>query len=180
MRIITSIYGGTTTKPQTAQRAVYPLVVVNGRGESVSLQEYRGRVVLIVNTASKCGFTGQYDGLEDLFQRYNERGFVILGFPSNDFAGQEPGSDADIQEFCRINHGVTFPLFAKASVKGPEQQELFRILTTQGPKDLRGSIKWNFEKFLIARDGQLVGRWRSYVTPSSGSMRRAIERELSR
>lgn len=146
----------------------------------MSLQEYRGRVVLIVNTASKCGFTGQYDGLEDLFQRYNERGFVILGFPSNDFAGQEPGSDADIQEFCRINHGVTFPLFAKASVKGPEQQELFRILTTQGPKDLRGSIKWNFEKFLIARDGQLVGRWRSYVTPSSGSMRRAIERELSR
>jgi len=180
MGLMTILYGGTTTKPQTAERGFYPVSVATSRGDSANLECYRGQVLLIVNTASKCGFTRQYDGLEELYERYKDRGLLLLGFPSNDFAGQEPGSDAEIQEFCRINHGVTFPLFAKGHVRGPTQQEVFRILTTQGPRDLRGGIKWNFEKFLVGRDGSLVGRWRSYVSPHSASLIRAIERELAR
>ena len=179
MEIIKKLYGGVTSRPTTCERAVYPLKVTTGRGESLDLEAYRGQVLLIVNTASRCGFTKQYDALEALYQRYKAMGFEILGFPSNDFAGQEPGSDADIQEFCRINHGVTFPLFSKASVKGRDQQALFRILTEQGPTDLRGAVKWNFEKFLIGRDGRLLGRWRSYVTPGSARVTRAIEQALA-
>ncbi len=179
MRIITTLYGGLTAAAGSAESKVYPLVVSSGRGAQVDLAQYRGKVLLIVNTASKCGFTRQYDGLETLYQRYNGAGLEVLGFPSNDFAGQEPGSDTDIQEFCRINHGVTFQLFAKGAVRGPDAQPLFKALTEQGPRDLRGAVRWNFEKFLVDRDGNLVGRWRSYVTPQSASLNRAIQKTLS-
>jgi glutathione peroxidase len=179
MGIITALYGGVTAAGSSAESRVYPLVVKSGRGSEVDLAQYRGKVLLIVNTASKCGFTRQYDGLEALYQRYNQEGLEVLGFPSNDFAGQEPESDSDIQEFCRINHGVTFPLFAKGPVKGEGAQPLFKLLTERGPRDLRGAVRWNFEKFLVDREGNLIGRWCPYVTPQSASLNRAIRKALS-
>lgn len=178
MGLITALYGGLTSKASSAEQSVYPIVIRTGRGEELDLSQYRGKALLIVNTASKCGFTRQYDALEELYQLYSPRGLVVLGFPSNDFAGQEPGSDSQIEEFCRINHGVTFPLFAKGAVKGTDKQPLFKRLTELGPKDLRGPVRWNFEKFLIDPQGNLVGRWRSYVTPTSRSLLRALETAL--
>lgn len=178
MRLITQLYGGLTSAPESSDSVIYPLVVP-GRGDTqVEMAGYRGRVVLITNTASRCGFTKQYDALEALYQRYQPEGFVVLAFPSNDFAGQEPGSDAEIESFCRINFGVSFPVFPKGSVRGPDKQELFRRLTEQGPVDLRGEVRWNFEKFLLDREGRLVGRWRSYVSPLSRSLSKAIRRTL--
>lgn len=179
MGLIKTLYGGLTSAGETAEGNVYPMAVRTARGEEIDLSQYQGKVLLIVNTASKCGFTRQYDGLEVLSQRYNGEGLEVLGFPSNDFAGQEPGSDTDIQEFCRINHGVTFQLFAKGPVKGTDAQPLFKLLTERGPRDLRGAVRWNFEKFLIDRTGKLIGRWRSYVTPQSASLNRALRRALS-
>ena len=177
MNILKTFYGGTTSDKHTGP--IYPLEVGSNSGEKVDLDRYAGNVLLIVNTASKCGFTGQYASLERLYQDFRGRGFVVLGFPSNDFGQQEPGSDQDIQAFCSLNHGVTFPLFTKGSVKGAEVQPLFSRLTNDGPVDLRGAVRWNFEKFLISRKGELVGRWRSYVSPQSTSIQRAIERELA-
>lgn len=179
MGLLKALYGGMTSSASSAESRVYPLVVKNGRGEDIDLEQFRGKALLIVNTASQCGFTRQYDGLEALYKRFNQEGLEVLGFPSNDFAGQEPGSDSDIQEFCRINHGVTFPLFAKGPVKGEGAQPLFKLLTERGPRDLRGAVRWNFEKFLIDREGNLIGRWRSYVTPQSASLTRAIRKALT-
>lgn len=179
MGIITALYGGVTAAGSSAESRVYPLVVKSGRGSEVDLAQYRGKVLLIVNTASKCGFTRQYDGLEALYQRYNQEGLEVLGFPSNDFAGQEPESDSDIQEFCRINHGVTFPLFAKGPVKGEGAQPLFKLLTERGPRDLRGAVRWNFEKFLVGRDGEVVGRFAPQVVPDDPAIVGAIESLLS-
>ncbi len=178
MGIITALYGGRTRRAGTATQLAAGLTVMSGGGEAASLSRYAGVPFLVVNTASQCGFTRQYDALEELYQRYKERGLVVLGFPSNDFAGQEPGTDAQISEFCRINHGVTFPLFAKGPVTGPSKQPLFRWLTEGGPTDLRGEVRWNFEKFLVGRDGKLAGRWRPWVSPLSRSIRAAVEREL--
>jgi glutathione peroxidase len=178
MGIITSLYGGTTHCIETADARLYPRTLPVAGNSSFNLQEYAGKVVLIVNTASKCGFTRQYDGLEELYQRYRSRGFEVLGCPSNDFANQEPGNDEQIQSLCRINHGVTFRLLPKGPVRGQEKQELFAFLTEQGPVDLRSEVRWNFEKFLIDREGRLIGRWRSYVRPDSRSLRRAIEAAL--
>ncbi len=148
-------------------------------GGQIDLAQYRGRAVLVVNTASKCGFTKQYDDLEALHKKYSERGLSIIGFPSNDFASQEPGSDTEIESFCRLNHGVTFELFPKAPVTGEAMQPLFKALTTQGPTDLRGRVMWNFEKFLLDKEGRLVGRWRPWVKPSWGFFERAIQRVVS-
>jgi glutathione peroxidase len=160
-------------------QSLYPLLTPDQAGQPVDLAQYRGKVVLLVNTASQCGFTKQYDALEALFTRYAGQGLVVLGFPSNDFMGQEPGSDAQIQEFCRINHGVTFPLFPKGGVRGSHKQPVFVALTERGPADLRGEVRWNFEKFLLDREGRLVGRWRSYVSPAARSFQSAILRALS-
>jgi glutathione peroxidase len=165
MSIRSILLGGVTALPPENNPSLYPLVTMGRACEQVDLSQYRGKVVLIVNTASKCGFTKQYDALEDLFQRYRDRGLVVLGFPSNDFMKQEPGSDDEIESFCRVNHGVTFPLFPKAPVTGQAIQPVFQALTTKGPRELRGKVRWNFEKFLLDREGRLVGRWRSWVNP---------------
>jgi glutathione peroxidase len=178
MGIKHTLFGGLTATPRTSIVGLYPRVVAAKGGRTVDLASYQGKVVLIVNTASQCGFTKQYDDLEALYQRYRDKGFVILGFPSNDFGGQEPGSDTDIEEFCRVNFGVTFELFPKDHVKGDNAQPLFKALTSEGPADLRGGVRWNFEKFLLDRSGRLVGRWRSWVKPSWGGLRKAIEKEL--
>jgi glutathione peroxidase len=178
MGLITSLYGGLTSTPADKVPSLYPCSISRRGGELVELGGYVGSVVLVTNTASKCGFTKQYDALEALYQKFRERGFTVLAFPSNDFADQEPGSDAEIESFCRVNFGVTFPVFPKGEVRGRSKQEIFERLTEGGPVDLRGEVRWNFEKFLLDREGRLVGRWRSYVSPLSRSIVRAVERAL--
>jgi glutathione peroxidase len=145
-------------------------------GQPASLSAYTGTVVLAVNVASRCGFTPQYAGLQALHDRYSSRGFTVLGFPCNQFAGQEPGSAEAIQSFCSINYGVTFPLYAKLDVKGGAQHPLYAILS-EFPDDAgkAGNVKWNFEKFLIGRDGQVVRRFRSKVVPEDPKVIEAIE-----
>ncbi len=145
-------------------------------GKPESLADFAGKVLLIVNVASKCGFTPQYAGLEVLYERFSDRGFVVLGFPCNQFFHQEPGTSEQIQEFCSVNYGVTFPLFAKLDVKGDGQNPLYAVLS-QFPDDSgkAGSVAWNFEKFLIGRDGRVVRRFRSKVTPENARLVEAIE-----
>ena len=175
MGFLTSVYGGVSAAPAHERVSVFNRPELFGD----QLVPYKGRVILVVNTASRCGFAGQYDALEALHKRYEPEGLVVLGFPSNDFLGQEPGSDSEIESVCRINHGVTFHLLPKAPVKGAQKQPLFTFLTEHGPTDLRGSVRWNFEKFLLDRKGCLVGRWRSYVKPEARSIVKAIEDSLA-
>jgi len=150
-------------------------------GQPVSLSKYEGKVVLIVNTASECGFTYQYEGLQALHKKYAAQGLSILGFPSNDFGAQEPGSDAEIQEFCKSNYGVGFDMFSKVKVRGRDKVPLFQHLTSSAtnPK-FAGEIDWNFEKFLIGRDGQIVGRFKSPVEPQSRELTAAIEAAIAK
>jgi glutathione peroxidase len=146
-------------------------------GREVPLSDYRGKVLLIVNTASKCGFTPQYEGLEKLYQRYGEKGFMILGFPSNQFGAQEPGSNAEIANFCRVNYGVSFDMFAKIDVNGDNTHPLYKYLKKEAT-GLLGSevIKWNFTKFLIGRDGKVIDRYAPATKPES--IAKAIEKLL--
>ncbi|MEW5879209.1 MAG: glutathione peroxidase [Pseudomonadota bacterium] len=135
-------------------------------GKPKKLADFKGKVLLIVNTASRCGFTPQYKGLEALYRRFAKRGFVVLGFPCNQFGAQEPGSESEIAEFCETNYGVTFPLFAKVDVNGENAHPLFKYLTSAKP-GLLGSeaIKWNFTKFLIGRDGKVIARYAPTTKP---------------
>lgn len=135
-------------------------------GETVSLKDYEGQVVLVVNTASKCGFTPQFTGLETVFQRFHDKGFVVLGFPCNQFLNQDPGSDSDIAQFCSLDYGVTFPMFAKIDVNGPDAHPLFQHLTQAAP-GLLGSkkVKWNFTKFLVGKDGKVIDRYAPTTKP---------------
>ena len=135
-------------------------------GKEINLSNYSGKVILIVNTASKCGFTPQYKGLQELYKNYSNQDFEILGFPCNQFAKQEPGTDLEILEFCNINYEITFPIFSKIKVNGPSAHPLFKFLTTEKPGLLgTNSIKWNFTKFLINRNGEPVKRFSSKTTP---------------
>ncbi|WP_019241908.1 MULTISPECIES: glutathione peroxidase [Bacillus] len=135
-------------------------------GEKISLEQYKGNVIVIVNTASKCGFTPQYEQLQTLYERYKEKGFIILGFPCNQFMNQEPGDELEIDSFCRLNYGVTFPMFSRIAVKGENAHPLFRYLATEAP-GVMGSkgIKWNFTKFLIDREGNVVKRFSPQTKP---------------
>ena len=147
---------------------------LNGKPES--LAAYSGQVVLAVNVASRCGFTPQYTGLQALQDRYADRGFTVLGFPCNQFFHQEPGTAEQIQEFCSLNYGVTFPLFAKLDVKGEGQHPLYSILSeTADDSGKAGNVTWNFEKFLVGRDGHVVRRFRSKVTPEDPRIVEAVE-----
>lgn len=146
---------------------VYQFSATTIKGEQVSLADYRGKVILIVNTASKCGLTPQFDGLEKLYEKYRERGLVILGFPCNQFREQDPGSNTEIEQFCQVNYGVTFPMFAKIDVNGPTTHPLFNYLKAAAP-GIFGSekIKWNFTKFLINRNGEVVARFAPATKPA--------------
>ncbi len=168
---------------------IYDLKAVSNKGAEVDFAQFEGKVLLIVNTASKCGFTPQYDGLEALYQRYKDKGLVILGFPCDQFAHQEPGSDEQIAEFCRLNHGVTFPLMKKVDVNGPAEDAVFTWLKAAAPAEeykglkakatqklLKGlsksvekdsDILWNFTKFLVSRDGSVVKRFAPVAEPES-------------
>lgn len=143
---------------------IYDFSVQKTDGSYQSLSDFKGKTVLIVNTASKCGFTKQFDGLEKLYEKYKDKGFVILGFPCNQFLKQDPGTNEEIQEFCRINFGVTFPVFAKIDVRGKTQHPLYNYLTKE-TGEFKGAIKWNFTKFLIDSEGNIVKRYSSPETP---------------
>ncbi len=144
---------------------VYDLSFTDNRGQTVDLAQYEGRPLLIVNTASKCGFTPQYDGLQELYEEFGPQGLVVLGFPCDQFAHQEPGDDAEIEEFCRINHGVTFPLSTKVDVNGKGTHPVFAFLKERTGGLLGSSIKWNFTKFLVAPDGTTVTRYAPKTKP---------------
>ncbi len=159
---------------------IYGIEVETIAGEAIKLGEYRGKVLMIVNTASKCGFTGQYAGLQKLYETYQDKGLVVLGFPSNDFLRQEPGTNKEIESFCKLNYGVTFPLFGKFSVKGKEQHSLYVYLTSKefNPA-FSGKISWNFNKFLISRDGQVIGRFGSRTKPDDEKLVAALQSALA-
>jgi glutathione peroxidase len=162
-------------------QGIYDFTVQNANGEDVQLSEYKGKVILLVNVASKCGFTSQYEGLQRLYEKYNEQDFVILGFPANNFLNQEPGTNEEIQEFCRLNYGVTFPVFAKISVNGKDIHPLYKYLTDKKANhDFGGKISWNFNKFLIDREGNIINRFGSRTEPESEKMVKAIEAELNK
>lgn len=148
-------------------------------GAPTSFNAYRGKVVLAVNTASRCGFTDQYTELEKLYETYQARGLVVLGFPSNDFANQEPGSNQEIKDFCKTRFGVTFPMFARAPVRGESKQAVYRYLTEQAGTDFTGEIGWNFEKFLIDRRGKVRARYGSFTNPESSRVIDQVEALLA-
>lgn len=158
-------------------RTIYDYSVRTIDGGERSLGEFRGDVLLIVNTASRCGFTPQYESLETLYQRYQQRGFEVLAFPANDFMNQEPGSDAEIKSFCTLRYDVSFPLFSKISVKGKGIAPLYAYLTTGSP--FPGAIGWNFTKFLVARDGRVIARFDSMTDPADRKVTEAIEAALA-
>jgi glutathione peroxidase len=150
-------------------------------GTERSLSEFAGKVLLVVNVASRCGFTPQYQGLQALYARYRERGFEVLAFPANDFLRQEPGTDAEIREYCSTSWGVTFPLFAKISVKGRDIHPLYAFLTGKDTNPrFGGKITWNFNKFLIDRSGNVIGRFESKDAPLGDKIPRAVEEALGR
>ena len=148
--------------------SIYDIQVQTANGETTTLAEYQGKVILIVNTASKCGFTSQYAGLEALYRKYSGQGFLVLGFPCNQFGSQEPGDMTEIQNFCSLTYDVTFPLFAKINVNGNDASPLYQYLKSAAP-GLLGSeaIKWNFTKFLVDREGNVVERYAPTTTPES-------------
>jgi glutathione peroxidase len=145
---------------------LYDIEVVNKKQEKVKMEQYKGDVILVVNTASKCGFTPQFDGLEELNQKYKDDGLTILGFPCNQFGKQDPGSNEEIQEFCKLNYGVTFEMMSKIDVNGKDASELFKYLKKEKTGLLGSDIKWNFTKFLIDRDGNVVKRFAPKDEPS--------------
>jgi glutathione peroxidase len=145
----------------------------------VKLSDYKGKVLLIVNVASKCGFTSQYEGLQKIYEQYKDQEFAVLGFPCNDFGGQELGTNEEIKNFCSLNYNVTFPMFDKIQVKGDEKTPLFKLLTNN-PVTGKSSIKWNFEKFIIDKEGNVVERFRSTAKPGSKKITSLIEKELSK
>ena len=157
--------------------SIYDFTVNDIHGKPVKLDRYRGKVMLIVNTASECGFTPQYKGLEALYKKLHEKGLEVLGFPCNQFGGQEPGGEKDIEQFCELNYGVTFPMFAKVDVNGEKAAPVYRYLKSEKP-GLLGSeaIKWNFTKFLVDREGNVVKRYAPNDTPESlaGDVEKAL------
>ncbi len=170
----------TETATVPAKKSIYEFEVkrINGKKESepVKLSDYKGKVLLVVNTASECGFTPQYKGLQATYDKFKKDGFEILGFPSNDYGAQEPGSNAEIKNFCERNFKVSFPLFEKAPVSGNKIQPIYAYLVENAPT--KGTVGWNFEKFLIGKDGKIVGRYKSSVTPESEELTKAIDAAL--
>ena len=157
-----------------AASSVHEFTMNSLTGKPVPLSEYKGKVVLVVNVASKCGYTPQYEGLEALYKKYKDKGLVVLGFPANNFGAQEPGTNEEIGSFCKSKYGVTFPMFSKISVKGEDKAPLYQFLTASG-----GEIGWNFTKFLVGKDGKPIQKFNSNVEPDSKELTAAIEKALA-
>ncbi len=163
-----------------AASSIYDFTLPSIDGQPMPLSGFKGKVVLLVNVASRCGFTPQYKGLEALYEKYKDQGFVILGFPANNFGSQEPGTNQEIKTFCSSKYSVTFPMYSKVSVKGSDQTPLYQYLTQQADPTHSGDIKWNFTKFLVDRDGHVVQRFESAVTPDSPAVVSAVESALEK
>ncbi|MEP6667639.1 MAG: glutathione peroxidase [Chthoniobacter sp.] len=158
--------------------AVYSIPLKDIDGKETTLKAYSGKALLIVNVASECGFTPQYEGLEALYRKYKDKGLVVLGFPCNDFGQQEPGSNDEIKKFCSSKFSVTFPMFDKLHTKGPEQHPLYAALS--GPSSpVPGKVTWNFNKYLISRDGKILAHYESDVEPDSTTLTQAIDAALA-
>lgn len=159
-----------------APKSIYDLKVKDIDGKEVALNQYKGKVLMIVNTASNCGYTPQYEGLESIYQKYKAKGFVVLAFPSNDFGGQEPGTNQEIKKFCDAKEGkykTSFPLFAKTPVTKETKSELYKVLTETATPS--GEVSWNFEKFVIDKKGQVIGRFKSKVRPEDPEITKTLE-----
>ncbi len=165
------------TSSVLSANSVYEHKVADLNGQETSLQEHKGKVLLIVNVASRCGFTKQYKGLEEMYLKYKNQGLVVCGFPCNQFGKQEPGSDKEIKEFCTTNFGVTFPMYSKIEVNGAGRHSLYETLVGKD-SPTKGNIKWNFTKILVGRDGKPIDRFGSLTSPSSTKLRKAIEKAL--
>ena len=163
--------------PGGSAQGIYDFKVKAMDGSAKNLSDFKGKVLLIVNTASHCGFTHQYSGLEKLYERYKDRGFVVLAFPANDFLGQEPGDDTTIKQFCELTYKTSFPLFSKISVKGPQIAPLYQYLTTAA--GFNGGITWNFNKFLVNRQGQVIARFGSKTDPMDPQLEEDVLRALA-
>ena len=157
---------------------VYSFTLNSIDGKPAPLADYKGKVVLLVNVASQCGYTPQYSALEAIYEKYKDQGFVILGFPANNFGAQEPGTNEEIKTFCTRKYSVTFPMYSKISVKGDDQAPLYAYLTKETGAGIAGEIKWNFTKFLVDRDGKVIQRFEPAVTPDSKEVTAAIEKQL--
>jgi glutathione peroxidase len=175
---LTSGIIATALGPTTEPHSFYGFTMKNIDGHELKLSHYRGKVLLVVNVASKCGYTPQYEGLEKVFKSYHDKGFEVLGFPANNFGGQEPGSDSEIKTFCTGNYNVTFPMFSKISVKGEDEHPLYKWLISHSDRP-NDPISWNFCKFVIDRNGHVVARFESKSTPESPEVTAAIEKALS-
>jgi glutathione peroxidase len=160
----------------SAASSIYDFTLPSIDGKPMPLSTYKGRVILMVNVASQCGYTPQYSALEAIYEKYKDRGFVILGFPANNFGAQEPGTNEEIKTFCSIKYKVTFPLYAKVSVKGEDKTPLYQYITRDANPAVAGEIKWNFTKFLVDRSGKVVQRFEPAIAPDSTEMTGAIEK----
>jgi glutathione peroxidase len=161
-----------------AASSIYEFTLPSIDGKPLPVANFKGKVVLVVNVASRCGFTPQYSALQSTYEKYKDQGFVILGFPANNFGSQEPGTNQEIKTFCKTKYSVTFPMYAKVSVKGDDQTPLYAYLTTKANPAVAGDIKWNFTKFLVDRNGNVVKRFEPDVTPDSPQVIAAIENAL--
>ena len=162
-----------------AANSIYDFTLKDIDGNDVNLDRYKGSVVMIVNTASRCGYTPQYEGLQKIYDQYKDRGFVVLGFPANNFMGQEPGTEKEIKDFCTLKYNVTFPMFSKISVTGTDQHPLYGYLTNKATNPaFPGDISWNFNKFLIDKNGKIVGRLGSKDKPEDAAVIEAIEKSI--
>jgi glutathione peroxidase len=171
--------GSAATEEKMTEKSVLDFTMKNIDGQEVKLSDYSGKVLLLVNVASKCGYTPQYKGLEAVYEKYKEQGLVIMGFPANNFFWQEPGTDEEIKTFCSTKYNVTFPMFAKISVKGGKIHPLYKFLTSKETNpEFSGSISWNFNKFLADRSGKIIARFGSKDEPESPKVIQAIEQAL--
>ncbi len=161
-----------------APASIYAFKMKDIDGKTVPLSKYKGKVLLVVNVASKCGFTPQYKGLQELYESKKDKGFVILGFPANNFGAQEPGTDPEIKQFCSSKFGVTFPMFSKISVKGSDENDLYKWLIANSPRP-QDDIEWNFAKFVVGRDGKVYKRFSPKETPTSPEVEQAIDEALA-
>jgi glutathione peroxidase len=168
--------GEPASNPAPAGSNFYDFTMKDIEGKDIKLDKFKGNVLLVVNVASKCGYTPQYEGLQATYIKYKDQGFTVLGFPANNFMGQEPGTNEEIKEFCTSKYKVTFPMFAKISVKGADQDPLYNFLTTQ--TDFKGDISWNFNKFLVDRNGKVINRFGTRETPEGQTITSAIEAAL--
>jgi glutathione peroxidase len=177
--VLTTVLGLTlSAEAGDHSKGIVDHTVTSLEGDTVNLADYRGKALLIVNTASKCGYTPQYAGLQELWETYRDRGLVVIAFPANDFGNQEPGSAKEIRNFCSTRFKVDFPMMAKVATKGDEQASIYATLTKETKPEIQGEIRWNFTKFLVDTDGRVVARFEPSVEPMSDELTTAVEQVL--